>query len=74
MKIFEPAKPLKVGDLVQDIFTKEMGIVIEKYFLMDKEKPVYRVLLQNPEIEEYPIVSYTEDSLWMISCLVESEE
>jgi hypothetical protein len=74
VKIFEPHRALKIGDLVQDVFTKEVGIVIDKYFLNDKEKPVYRVYLQNPEIEEYPIVSYTDDSLWMISCISESED
>ena len=71
MSPFTEPRKYKVGDLVQDIFTKEFGLIIEIYFI-ESLKPIYRILLQNPEYPEYPIVNYSEDSIWMICCVSEN--
>lgn len=56
---------LKVGDLVKDVFTREIGIVMEIYDL-DYDQEIYRVYIQNPRDGTAPTVTYSKRSLWVL--------
>lgn len=64
--IFESKSKLKVGDLVQDIFTKEVGLVIEVIKIDESPTKLYRVLLQNPITTTYPTCTYGFESLKLL--------
>jgi hypothetical protein len=61
---------LKVGDLVQDVFTKEVGIVIEIYDLEQGEE-LYVVYIQNPRDKTSPTTTYSKRSLWVLIDLLQ---
>lgn len=61
---------LKVGDLVQDVFTREVGIVIEICDLEDGDE-LYRVYIQNPRDKTSPTVTYNKRSLWVLIDLLQ---
>lgn len=61
---------LKVGDLVQDVFTKEVGIVIEIYDLEQGDE-LYVIYIQNPRDKTSPTVTYSKRSLWVLIDLLQ---
>ena len=63
---------LKVGDLVQDVFTKEIGIVIEVTEI-DQNEELYRIYIQNPRDPANPTVTYSKRSLWVLIDLLQGK-